>query len=116
MSTWSDVRQWLDGKVGPGVYASVPESRPDEFVVVDKTGGEYAPPFDRPQLTFYAYSRSLAGAEALLDGVCALLDAHPADVAWNVSPTDGRDASVPLDPYDGSHYRFEITYQFAALC
>lgn len=114
MSTWADVRGWLDGMLGVPVNVAVPEERPEAFLVVDKTGGTYDPPFDRPQLTLYAWATSMAGAVALLEEACSLLDAHPAGVAWHCEPA--QDAGVPLETFDGTHYRMQITYQFAAIC
>lgn len=115
MSTWTDVRAWLDQQVDVPVCVAVPEQRPASFVVARKTGGEYNPPFDRPQITLEAWAGTMAEADALLQQVKDLLDAHPHGVAWHCEPIpDATDVFV--DTYDGTHFRTEITYQFAALC
>ena len=114
MSTWENVRAWLDAQLDVPVTVAVPEQRQEGFVVAVKTGGEYSPPFDRPQITFEAWARSMADADALLQQVKGLLDSHPTGVAWHCNPMpDATDVFV--ETYDGSHYRTEITYQFAAL-
>ena len=115
MSTWTDVRAWLDSRIEAPVGVAVPEQRPPAFVVACKTGGEYNPPFDRPQITFEAWAGSMAEADALLQQVKDLLDAHPTDVRWHCDPVpDATD--VFIETYDGTHFGTEITYQFAALC
>ena len=115
MSTWTDVRAWLDSRVGVPVAVAVPEQRPPAFVVARKTGGEYSPPLDRPQITLEAWAGTMAEADDLLQQVKDLLDAHPADVPWHCEPVpDATD--VFAETYDGAHFRTEITYQFAALC
>lgn len=115
MSTWTDIRAWLDARLDVPVSVAVPEQRPARFMVAGKTGGDYDPPFDRPQITIQAWAETMAEADALLQQAKDLLDAHPTGVAWHCEPMpDATDVFV--ETYDGVHYRTEITYQFAALC
>ena len=56
---------WLPGIVGVPAFAEVPDPRPDEFLLVRRTGGTGTVGIDYPAVSVQAWSTSALGASDL---------------------------------------------------
>lgn len=56
---------WLPSVVGVPAYVQVPETRPDEFLTVERTGGSMTVGIDAPVISVTAWSTSAYNASQL---------------------------------------------------
>ena len=112
-SVIESVRAYLAGAMTVPVNVAVPAKRPSSFIIVDPVGGSYTPPFIQPQYAIQAWAKTYAEAEELLIEACAALDVVPASAGFDAVPSG--DAPVPLDTYDGEHFRWQALYNISAM-
>lgn len=90
---------WLPDKVGVPCYGQVPETRPDSFVDVARTGGGTSDFIDRPVVAFRCWAQTPYQAEALalsvrdsvLTSIGEIAQVHGASV--NSGPYDSTESS-----------------------
>ena len=100
---------WLDGFVGEGwpVHGSKPKATPDQFILVDRTGGpREAMVLDRAEILIEVYdktSQSNASDKAyeIADAVPGLLAEH------NITHAEVN-STTRLDDTLGQYYRYQI--------
>lgn len=94
MSTLEEIIAHLSGTLGVHVSSAVPRERPDEFVTVERTGGQATRHIDSASMTVQVWARGreacerLAGRtlDAILSSPDAVTDIMRADASMSWYP------------------------------
>lgn len=98
---------WLQDETGLSTTAIVPQERPDEFITVERTGGQASMGVDEPNLAVQAWSSTYEGAYQLALEVRDLVVWHAVEGMPNVCKAEvGSIYSFP-DP-DSRQPRYQL--------
>lgn len=108
MDSTALLRGMLEGAVSPlRAFAQVPDSRPEKFVTVERTGGKIDAFSDSPTFAVQAWAQTKAEAADLAEKVAAVIDSWP---QTNPAVADATVESMYdfADP-DSRSQRFQLT-------
>jgi len=106
VSLLDKLKDYLEAALELPVYVTMPEPRPDEFVLIDPVGGASDGDTRRPQFALQTWATSYTQAH---DNCLTVMDA----MSQNHQATIFADA-IPLGA-DSSHVWWQVTYQMNAL-
>ncbi|MDO5415242.1 MAG: hypothetical protein Q4F78_07230 [Bacillota bacterium] len=88
-------KEYLEGKVSVPVYMEKPEDEPDEFIIIEKTGGSKGNHIKSASLALQSHADSLYRAaelneevKAAMDDIIALDEIASVDLARDYNFTD----------------------------
>lgn len=98
---------YLTGKLNVGVYMERPESPPDSYVVIEKTGSSKTDQITTSTLAFQSYAKSLYGAASLNELVKTAVEesAELASIGGVYLNTD-----YNFTKPDAKQYRYQAVY------
>ena len=88
-SSMEHVIKWAHITIGLPCSTEVQKNTPDEFLLVDRTGGEMDYPHDYPEYTISIWTRSSARSEQV---------AHELAIALKVTPPTDRNINAIFTP------------------
>ena len=88
-SSMEHVIKWAHTTIGLPCSTEVQKNTPDEFLLVDRTGGEMDYPHDSPEYTISIWTRSSARSEQI---------AHELAIALKVAPPTDRNINAVFPP------------------
>lgn len=103
--------RYLEKTTGVASFPAVPAERPDEFIVVDLTGGSRGTVLDYPSLAIQTWAATTARASEMADTVYAAM----ADLPYTNSGVTCVDSGHPY-PFPSSEKipRYQATYDLTA--